>query len=200
MKHIVTDMGGVIIDLYWTEFVQKIIGQKYEIDELIQLWMRGKSTNDYETGKQKNFDKFIQHFLTEFNVKISHEEMRQYFLGVIGAPQKDFFKIFEEFKRQGYCLSVLSNTNPAHVAFLTEKYDLFRLFDYKFFSHEIGYMKPDKRIYEYVIKKLGISPSDIYFFDDAKTNVDGARTLGINAFQVTSPQEIFEALEAARFV
>jgi FMN phosphatase YigB (HAD superfamily) len=141
MKHIVTDMGGVIIDLYWAESIQKVIGKNYELDELVQIWMKSKSTSEYDTGKQKDFDEFIRQFLAEFKVNITSEELKQYFMGVVGAPKDGFFEIFNGFKKKGYILSVLSNTNPAHVNFLTEKYDLFRLFDYKFFSHEIGCMK-----------------------------------------------------------
>ena len=42
MKHIVTDMGGVIIDLYWIESIQKVIGKTYDLDELIQIWHKCK--------------------------------------------------------------------------------------------------------------------------------------------------------------
>ena len=194
MKHIVTDMGGVIIDLYWIESIQKAIGKTYELDELVQLWHKCKSTREYETGKQKDFDEFIRQFLSEFKITITQEEMKQYFMGVVGAPKDGFFEIFSGLKEKGYILSVLSNTNPAHVNFLTEKYDLFRLFDHKFFSHEIGYLKPQKEAYEYVVTSLKAKPSDIFFFDDANVNVKAAVSVGINAFQVTSPQEIYSTI------
>lgn len=195
MKHILTDLGGVVVDLYWIEFAQKVLGKHYELDELIQMWHKCKSTNEYETGKQKNFDEFIRQYLIECNINISHNEMKHYFLDIIGAPKKRFFEIFEGFKRKGYILSVLSNTNPAHVNFLDRKYDLFRLFDYKFFSHETGYLKPHKEAYECAIKKLNASPSDIFFFDDARINIKAAISVGLNAFQVTSPQEIYDVIK-----
>ena len=195
MKHIVTDMGGVIINLYWSESIQKVIGKNYELDELMQIWMQGKSTSEYETGKQKDFDEFIRQFLVEFKVDISHAEMKYYFMSFVGAPKDGFYEIFEGFKKKGYSLSVLSNTNPAHINFLTKKYDLFRPFDHNFFSHETGYLKPQREAYECVIKKLKADPSEIYFFDDTNINIKGAHAVGINAFQVTSPQEIYNIVE-----
>jgi putative hydrolase of the HAD superfamily len=120
--------------------------------------------------------------------------MKKYFMNVAGAPKDGFFEIFEEFKSKGYVLSVFSNTNPAHANFLNEKYDLFRLFDNKFLSYETGYVKPKKQAYKYVIKKLNAKPSDIYFFDDASINVKAAISVGLNAFRVTSPQEIYSIM------
>ena len=60
---------------------------------------------------------------------------------------------------------------------------------------ETGYLKPQKEAYEHVIKKLKAIPSDIFFFDDANINVKAAISAGLNAFQATSPQEIYDIME-----
>jgi FMN phosphatase YigB (HAD superfamily) len=43
-------------------------------------------------------------------------------------------------------------------------------------------------------KSLKAKPSDIFFFDDANINVKAAISVGINAFQATSPQEIYNIM------
>lgn len=51
-------------------------------------------------------------------------------------------------------------------------------FDYIFNSSEIGFAKPDKRIYEYVLERLGVRAGEVLYIDDSKGNVDVARGMG----------------------
>ncbi len=53
-------------------------------------------------------------------------------------------------------------------------------FDYVYLSFKIGLLKPDKRIYEYVLKDLNVLPSDILFIDDNHQNILVAKECGWN--------------------
>lgn len=46
-------------------------------------------------------------------------------------------------------------------------------------------IKPEKEIYEEMIKDLNVSANSIYFFDDSQANIETAQKLGINAYCVT---------------
>lgn len=190
MKHIVTDMGGVMIELYWEYYAAKMLEKEYSIEELQKLWVTSEATKNFETGKI-SLDEFADKIIEEFKVKLTPEEIKKNFCAITGPPKPKFKEVFTELKKH-FTLSVLSNTNPPHVECLRQKYDLFALFDRLFFSYEIGLMKPFPEIFEYVIKKLNCKPSDILFFDDSRINVEAAKRLGINAFVVTSPQDIYD--------
>lgn len=58
-------------------------------------------------------------------------------------------------------------------------------FDYVFLSYEMKCIKPSKDIYVQVIDKLKCETDEIIFFDDNEKNVNGAKSVGINAYQVT---------------
>ena len=49
------------------------------------------------------------------------------------------------------------------------------------YSHEVHHSKPDRRIYEIALERLGVSPDRTVFLDDVQANVDGALALGIEA-------------------
>ena len=55
-------------------------------------------------------------------------------------------------------------------------------YDYVFLSCEIGLQKPDKEIYEYIMKETDFAPQDILFIDDQQKNIDSASALGWNTF------------------
>lgn len=190
MKYIVTDMGGVLIDLYWEVYAAKILGKKYSLEELQKLWITSEATKNFETGKS-SFEEFACAIISEFKVKLTPEEIKKNFCAIIGLPKPKFFELFSELKKN-FNLSVLSNTNQPHVQYLKSKYNLFGAFDHLFFSYEIGLLKPFPEIFIYVIEALKSKPEDILFFDDCKLNVNAAAKLGINSFAVTSPQEIYD--------
>jgi putative hydrolase of the HAD superfamily len=52
-------------------------------------------------------------------------------------------------------------------------------FDHVTFSYELGYIKPERPIYEHAVRGLAVSPSEALFLDDRPENVEGAREAGL---------------------
>ncbi len=55
-----------------------------------------------------------------------------------------------------------------------------------FNSADVGICKPDKKIFEHVIKELGCEASEILFIDDSVSHVLGAQELGIVGYHYKS--------------
>ena len=70
-----------------------------------------------------------------------------------------------------------------------------QLFDQRFYSHELGLMKPDAKTYQYVIKTLDVPAEQILFIDDSKANVDAATREGIKAFQAIGFEQVVSCLK-----
>ncbi len=54
------------------------------------------------------------------------------------------------------------------------------LFDFKFISSELKLIKPDKRIFELAVSRVGCPVNEILFIDDGQKNIEVAQGLGIN--------------------
>lgn len=54
-------------------------------------------------------------------------------------------------------------------------------FDQLFLSHEMQLAKPDLRIFQAVIDSTGISPEETIFFDDSRSNIATAKSMGFQA-------------------
>jgi len=88
-----------------------------------------------------------------------------------------------------------TNTNPTHQAAWSRDYpELGELFDEVFVSSELGMRKPERQAFETVARRMGVPPCAILFFDDLAQNVEGARTIGMQAVQVTGPADIQRAV------
>ena len=49
------------------------------------------------------------------------------------------------------------------------------------YSHEVGFSKPDPRIYALISTRLNVAPGEMVFVDDSDVCVAGARDVGIHA-------------------
>lgn len=78
-----------------------------------------------------------------------------------------------------YKLGIISDTWPSIVPLL-EYLDILKYFDCITFSFELGTFKPDKRMYEGALSKMGLPPESTVFIDDSARNLEGAKVAGIN--------------------
>ena len=64
------------------------------------------------------------------------------------------------------------------------------------YSHEVGWMKPDPRIYHAACDRFGCAPQEAVLLDDLPANVDGARAVGMHAVLFTDTAQAIADLEA----
>ena len=94
-----------------------------------------------------------------------------------------------ELQRAGHRLGILSNTNEMHLAHVSGgRYGIIPgLFERTALSFEVGALKPDRAIFTAAAEMAGVAPAEIFFVDDRPENVQGARTVGFDAVQYTTP-------------
>jgi putative hydrolase of the HAD superfamily len=61
----------------------------------------------------------------------------------------------------------------------------------------VGARKPERRIYEITLERLGTTPEATLFIDDVEINCQGARELGMPAIHFRSTDQAIDAIEAA---
>lgn len=117
---------------------------------------------------------------------------------LLGIPVERLRRL-REF-RKSYGIYLLSNTNPIMwrqdiaKAFTQEGLATADYFDGMVTSYEAGCCKPDPRIFDYVVEKLGIKPEETLFFDDSEANIDAARKQGFNGCHVAPGDEFYDLI------
>ncbi len=91
--------------------------------------------------------------------------------------------LLEWLQLRPYTVAVLSNTTPSLRESLAY-HGMDALVDRFFASNELGYLKPDGRIFQRVSEELDVPPEAIAFFDDYPDNVRIARRMGWRAYLV----------------
>jgi putative hydrolase of the HAD superfamily len=79
----------------------------------------------------------------------------------------------------------------AHKLFPT---DVLEAFEQIFLSYELQLAKPDRRIFEEVLRQTGITANETLFIDDNRDNIATAQTLGMHTYLNHTIDEWTEAL------
>jgi putative hydrolase of the HAD superfamily len=61
----------------------------------------------------------------------------------------------------------------------------------------VGYRKPEARIYEMTLERLGLPAAACLFIDDLEHNIDGARALGMNAVHFRDNEQAIPEIRGA---
>ncbi len=75
------------------------------------------------------------------------------------------------------------------------RYEFFQWFDGHIISGLVGVAKPDRRIFELAIERLGLYPKETLFVYDRAVNVETAAALGFAVHLFKSPSSLREVLE-----
>jgi putative hydrolase of the HAD superfamily len=102
------------------------------------------------------------------------------------------FALASMLKERGYKVGLLSNTESPTVRFFHQQG--YTMFDATVFSCEEGTAKPEPRIYEIALERLGVKPPEAVFVDDRADFIEGAQKLGMHTIRFEDPQQVKEAL------
>lgn len=103
--------------------------------------------------------------------------------GWLDDPVAETVALLDDLDSLGVPLALLSNA-PVTFARLAEKEPWAKHFQHLVFSGDLGYAKPDAAIWTHVESVIG--SSDVIFFDDRASNVEGALAAGWDARLWTS--------------
>lgn len=116
-------------------------------------------------------------FWQELGFENEYPEIERNYLDTCLTIDPEFMPVAVELAKR-YSLAILSNDVPVWSAYLRQKYELDRLFKVIIISGEVGYRKPDKRIYEILVEAIKSPASTCIFIDDRAKNLQPAAELG----------------------
>lgn len=202
IKNIVFDLGGVFIDLDHDQAVRRFkeIGME-DAEQLLDSYEQKGIFLEVENGTI-SADEFCQKLQEHTGKDLTYEDIKSGWLGFIAdTPQ---YKLDYVLKlREHYNVYLLSNTNPIIQEgwartneFTPAGRPIGAYFDKMYTSYEVGVTKPDRRIFDYMIKDSGLIPAETLFVDDGKSNIEVGRTLGFITYQPQNGEDWREAIDA----
>lgn len=188
IEAIIFDFGGVFLSL----------NQQASIDAFKQLGL--EEWNDdlqaksilFETGKldELQFMKAIHKYIPNHELS----EIRNAWNAIIGEFPLERLEFLEKLQNK-YDLFLLSNTNPTHIekfehrVGLTFAREFYAHFNKIYFSYETKVRKPESAVFNLILQQNNLKPNKTLFVDDTLENINAAKELGINTWQIIVEQE-----------
>ena len=85
-------------------------------------------------------------------------------------------------RKIGYRALVCTNNFPARIHGLNDKFSFLRDFDVVVASCDVHAIKPERKIYEELLKRSEVNADEILITDDSDDALVGAKELGMNTF------------------
>jgi len=95
------------------------------------------------------------------------------------TPITQNIQILRELKANDYKIYFLSNYIKEAFDYVQNRYEFFTLADGKVISSEIKLVKPEKKIYQFLLEKYNLNPEQCVFIDDLESNLLQAHSLKI---------------------
>lgn len=190
---IVFDLGNVLIPFNYNMVIDKFNNKKAGLgDKFKNLYAENYHVHQQFEKGEISLDEFVKIMLNWLEGMFSKEEFIEIFANIF-TTNDDVINLIPELKKK-YKVALLSNTNVLHKEFGFGHYEFLNIFDKTFYSHEIGAIKPEEKIYR-TVESFTQKPSEEHFFiDDVLEYVNGAKKCGWNGVQFISPQQLVEDL------
>lgn len=98
--------------------------------------------------------------------------------------------ILKALKSKGYDLHALSNWSAETFPLVSSRFEFLSWFQTILLSGEERLVKPDREIYEVMLKRIDREPGQCLFIDDTEANIISARELGFRTILFTSPDRL----------
>jgi len=187
IESVIFDWGGVLIDdpaPGLTSYCAAALG----VSEEQYLKAYGKFEVDFRKGAISE-NTFWAQISGELNVpRPAAVSLWGEAFAAVYQPREEMFSLVKKLRSNGYKTALLSNTEiPAMQYFYQQKYNMF---DVLIFSCWEKMKKPERKIYELALERLGSQGARSVFIDDKPKCTQGAARLGINTILFESISQV----------
>lgn len=187
IKAIIFDWGGTCTKGRIKEVVIKNISQKFSISLKKADMAYEKWNIDYLLGKISG-PEFWKNFSEMLGIECNFKKLNMIFLK---SPKvnKNVLSLIKKLRRN-YKTGLLSDSYREMAGYIVKKYRLGELFDAMVFSNDVGIKKPDKRIFDFALKRLHVDAGECIFIDDIKINTDSAKKYGFRSIRFKGSENL----------
>ncbi len=205
VEAIISDFGGVLTSPLIGSFIafQEYSGVPLEeLGKAMAAVGQALGTNplfELETGRMTEAE-----FLRSIGEQLSRQLDRPVVMDGFGEryfstlrPNKILIDYMRELRRRGYRLAICTNNVREWEFRWRAMLPVDEIFETVVDSAFVGTRKPEPRIYELTLERLGVDAQAALLIDDIEINCDAARRLGMRAVHFRSSEQAIEETEAA---
>ena len=194
IKNIIFDLGNVLVKYSPENFLNKYVKKENQEDFIINIF-KSKDWLELDRGTL-SYEDAIEVFTKRVpEEKESIEKLFRENISSCISPIEENVEIMRKLKNNGYNVYILSNFHQPAFEYIRESWDFIREFNGDVVSCYYHYIKPEREIYETLLNKYNLTPSETIFIDDVDANINGAKELGIGGIHLPDYKILSELLK-----
>jgi glucose-1-phosphatase len=141
-------------------------------------------------------------YLAEFSYRIGHTITRQQWIAARRESMIASFDVLTLAESIGTAarIAIYTNNGPIVKSSLDELFpEAAAIFKERYCSYEFGTKKPDPQSFTKLLAKISVAPSDTWFIDDKRSNVQGAQLAGLKAHHFRSYEPLVKEARSLGF-
>ena len=188
-KAIVFDLGSVLIDWDPRHMYRKLIDDEAAMEEFLGEIATLRWNSYHDAGRLwSDGVAMLSAIYPEYREWIAAyidrwEEM-------LKGPIEGTVQILRTLKDQGREVHALTNWSAETFPIARQKYDFLGWFEHTVVSGEERVKKPDPRIFEILLERIGRSAHECVFIDDSAANIAAADALGFRTIHFSNPDQL----------
>jgi len=206
IRAIAFDLGGVFATNPPRHVIREIaLKTGIDIMDVLKAWNRYWTS--FITGKLTE-DQFFESIIRELHIEghrretiEEYKELTRHFISIEPDVYNKIVQLKEKLneERHRFRFALISNTAKEWWEYLTSDHD-FSVFDVVVTSFEEKTAKPGEKLFEKLVEKLKVKPTEVLFIDDKASNCDAARGLGMAAYQYQDFRGVVDELRRCKAV
>jgi glucose-1-phosphatase len=194
VKAIIFDLGAVILNINYQNTIDEF--KKLGVKNPNSFYSKKTQThlfNQIETGKisQKEFLLQLQKETSDASI----QQVKNAWNAMLIDLPEERIKLLKSLN-QNYTIFLLSNTNALHICEFKKKLgnkeyaEFYNLFDKVYYSHKIGFRKPQTEVFTIILNQNKLAAHEVLFIDDSPQHIEGAKKLGIKTHHLQDNEEV----------
>lgn len=197
IKNVIFDLGNVLIDFKPIKYIKSLGYDDEKALEIFNKTIKDPIWADMDRGIHRDKESYVKAF-EEKRPEIKNDIDK--FLGGpwmenVIFPLKDNLKMIDLVKEKGLKYYILSNYPKDAFEYTYNMCPFIQNADGMVISYDVLMIKPNKNIYLKLLDKYGLKANECLFMDDLDVNVEGAKSVGINAFVFKDLEDGYKKLE-----
>jgi len=188
------DLGNTLIRFDHNIAAKKISHLiKVPYEALYQAFFDSPYTRAFEKGEIEE-RKFYEWIKAALGLDLTYEEFVPVWNEIFWEDEASC-NIARRLKADGHRMFLLSNVNKLHFEYIKDKFGIIGIFDELILSYKVGAMKPEKAIFEEVVRRAGGDMAQILYIDDREDLIKEASALGIRSIRFEGAEKLEKKLK-----
>jgi putative hydrolase of the HAD superfamily len=205
IEAVVSDFGGVLTSPLVESFAAFQDSSGFSLEELgkamaaVAARLGVNPLFELETGRMSEGD-FLRALETELSRALGrtvalHGFGESYFAHL--DPNRAMIEYMRELRERGYRMAICTNNVREWEPLWRAKLPVDEIFEVIVDSAFVGSRKPEAKIFEITLERLGVAPETALLVDDVEANCDAARRLGLAAVWFRDSDQAIAEIETA---